>query len=569
MLAPDVVLPDGSKYEGDVVDGKFSGQGTLLYPSGGFYKGNFKEGLFDGPGIMVQADGSRLEGEFSLGRATGQFSVTNTPSDYTYHGEMLDSQMHGMGKLVTSQHQYEGQFVNGWFEGFGTFTNNNGDVYEGEFKANLYDGSGKITYPSGAVYEGMFVAGLYHGQGAYIQEETYYKGEFVEGKLTGQGEIKAYDGSVYVGAVEAWQANGQGVLTNADGDRIEGEFEDGYISGDGKWFGADGSSYVGSFEYNQFDGDGVLTSSNGDVYTGEFSYGYYDGKGSLVRKQSEADDDPAVLQGEWESGKLVFNAATGERRHQQAEEALASHQRLLDTALSGLQPSDASVANAYFLGIAGDGRQSVFRREVEYATGIMESRYHTTGRSVMLVNDHDSAAMWPIANRRSIQSAITAIGQKMNAEQDVLFIYMTSHGSKEPEFYLNHDSIKLPDLSPQEFRVMLNEAGIKWRVLMISACYSGGFIPELENEHTLLLTAADSESKSFGCSDDADMTYFGRALFKEVLANSPDIALVDAFSEAVELITTWETEQDLDPSNPSKSAPPLIVEKLVELRQIH
>mgnify|MGYP006251945797 FL=1 len=112
---------------------------------------------------------------------------------------------------------------------------------------------------------------------------------------------------------------------------------------------------------------------------------------------------------------------------------------------------------------------------------------------------------------------------------------------------------------------MLDQAGIQWRVLMVSACYSGGFVPVLQNEKTMLITAADSQSKSFGCSEDSEMTYFGRALFQEVLAQDTSLSLVDAYPKAVQLIAEWEKSEDRDASNPQLSAPEKIVNKLREL----
>lgn len=97
---------------------------------------------------------------------------------------------------------------------------------------------------------------------------------------------------------------------------------------------------------------------------------------------------------------------------------------------------------------------------------------------------------------------------------------------------------------------------------MVSACYAGGFISELEDDYTLIMTAADAESTSFGCSDESEMTYFGKAFFSEVFSKVKDIELTKAFAKAKELVLKWEDEQELDASNPMISAPNAIVEKM-------
>ena len=112
---------------------------------------------------------------------------------------------------------------------------------------------------------------------------------------------------------------------------------------------------------------------------------------------------------------------------------------------------------------------------------------------------------------------------------------------------------------------MLQKSKIKWKVIFVSACYSGGFIPDLESATTMVITAADSESTSFGCSEESEMTYFGKALFKEVLSTNRDISLVAAVKRAKKIIKEWEEEEDLSASNPSISAPKAIVRKLREV----
>ena len=47
------------------------------------------------------------------------------------------------------QSKYEGQFVDGRFDGFGVFTKNDGTKYEGAFKEGRVEGAGKVTFPDG------------------------------------------------------------------------------------------------------------------------------------------------------------------------------------------------------------------------------------------------------------------------------------------------------------------------------------------------------------------------------------------------------------------------------------
>lgn len=98
----------------------------------------------------------------------------------------------------------------------------------------------------------------------------------------------------------------------------------------------------------------------------------------------------------------------------------------------------------------------------------------------------------------------------------------------------------MPDLPATELGKLLKESGIRWKVTVVSACYSGGFIAPLKDDHTLVITAARADRTSFGCADENDFTYFGRAFFKESLPGAKSFD--DAFAKARILIAKWEEE---------------------------
>ena len=84
--------------------------------------------------------------------------------------------------------------------------------------------------------------------------------------------------------------------------------------------------------------------------------------------------------------------------------------------------------------------------------------------------------------------------------------------------------------------------------MIISACYSGIFIPRLANADTLVITAADADHASFGCEDKAAWTYFGDAFFNIALRQTK--SLKDAFLLARTLVANRERRQGFDPSHP-------------------
>ena len=63
---------EGGIYEGDFVNGKYNGQGKLLFANEGqMYIGSFKDNLMHGQGQMVMPDNSRFRGEWKEGKMSG------------------------------------------------------------------------------------------------------------------------------------------------------------------------------------------------------------------------------------------------------------------------------------------------------------------------------------------------------------------------------------------------------------------------------------------------------------------------------------------------------------------
>lgn len=184
--------------------------------------------------------------------------------------------------------------------------------------------------------------------------------------------------------------------------------------------------------------------------------------------------------------------------------------RLLNKSLEAVQYGEFAQSHWYFLGVAGAGYQDVFKSEIERIKEQFDTRFGTFGRSIALINNPATRTETPIASRTSMELALRRIGQQMNRESDVLFLYMTSHGLSN-QFEMENAPLDLKDVDPKWLKETLDKSGIRWRVIVISACYSGSFVPALQDDNTLIITASAADRASFGCSNEADYTYFGRA----------------------------------------------------------
>jgi hypothetical protein len=233
-----------------------------------------------------------------------------------------------------------------------------------------------------------------------------------------------------------------------------------------------------------------------------------------------------------------------------AEDAFYAQSRLLNKALESVQYGEFAQSHWYFLGVAGASYQDVFRSEVERIKEQFDTRFGTLGRSMMLVNNPATRTEIPIASKHSIEMALRRMGQQMNRESDVLFLYMTSHGLPN-QFEMENAPLDLTQVDPKWLRETLDASGIRWRVIVISSCFSGSFVPALQNDNTLIITASAADRQSFGCTNEADYTYFGRAFFDQAMREQNSIET--AFSQAQKTVSQWETAQGFEPSEPQWS----------------
>ena len=235
----------------------------------------------------------------------------------------------------------------------------------------------------------------------------------------------------------------------------------------------------------------------------------------------------------------------------------------LGPVLAALEPSQRGRINMYLLAVAGDGSQEVFRREVEFVRSQFDRDFGTRGRSIALVNTRSAASTAPPATVANIREALMGIAARMDRDNDILFLFMTSHGGKDHEFKLSQNATALPGLRPRELAEMLDDSRIRWKVVLVSACYSGGFIAPLKDATTMVITAARADRTSFGCEDENDFTYFGRAFFKEALPASS--SFFEAFNKARILVDEWETKDktpDRERSLPQIHSPVSLSEQL-------
>lgn len=160
---------------------------------------------------------------------------------------------------------------------------------------------------------------------------------------------------------------------------------------------------------------------------------------------------------------------------------------LIKGRVEALAKNRPQITDLYFLGFAGDGNQDVFMREVRSVTQLFDEQFDTKDRSMMLINNRATLRTDPLANMHNLSAALRGIGAAMDADNDILFLFLTSHGWRDATLSTAFWPFKLNNISANGLGRTLNKSGIKWRVIVVSACYSGSFIKALQNDHTLVI----------------------------------------------------------------------------------
>ncbi len=293
------VFPDGSRYQGTLLNGKMHGKGLILWADGGRYEGDFVNGLRTGKGTYRWVSGDEYSGDFLNNSPHGK-GVFAWSTGNRYEGDFVNGQRTGSGIYRWKNGDvYEGDFVDGRKQGKGILLWANQQRYEGDFEADQRTGLGAFLWPDGARYVGEFKNNERTGRGKlFFSDGNRYEGSFLNGVLKGKGSYFWKDGARYDGDFENGMRHGKGVYQWKEGARYEGDFVNNLRTGIGV-FTDKGYRYEGGFEDGKFQGAGVEQFQNGSSYQGNFVQGQKDGAGILI-----AADGRQTAQN-WQAGRLI------------------------------------------------------------------------------------------------------------------------------------------------------------------------------------------------------------------------------------------------------------------------
>jgi hypothetical protein len=277
---------------------------------------------------------------------------------------------------------------------------------------------------------------------------------------------------------------------------------------------------------------------------------------SPAASSSSADDDTA-------SGLL--SDAGWPANAPSPEQVIYAQPDVLARETARLKPRTPGKVNLYAIVFAGDGSQNVFRNEAEYFDRLFSKRLGAEGHVVVLENNPASLTTRPLATWSNLEDALDAVAAKMNPRQDILLLYFTTHGSEDHTLLVDMDPLPLDQIGANDLPGILAEHPFKYKVVIVNACYSGGFIPPLKNPDSMIITAARADRSSFGCGEQSELTWFGHAFLVDALNKTDDFQ--QAFRLAKTQVAAWEKRDNYESSEPQISAGDGVTAQLAKWRK--
>jgi len=267
----ELIYDDGSRYVGDVVDGKRHGTGYLTFSDATLNimkdwdtkdDADFSEGLEDPFGISTPSNTGDTDNINSTLLEEYNKQSTKWAENYAYIGQWEDDVFHGIGTRVYNQRKapgkaitkYIGEWKNGYKHGFGRMfwlTTTGKRWAWGVFQNNKGSGPG------------------YDRTTLFRLSTTWKNGMWSDTEDTLLHWIK----KTSWGATASWQGklNFQGFTNKDDAPtEYEGTLTVLGIFPDPMTINfSDGSKFIGTYNFDTNKGNGTLTLANGYTYTGD------------------------------------------------------------------------------------------------------------------------------------------------------------------------------------------------------------------------------------------------------------------------------------------------------------
>ncbi|MEM9684950.1 MAG: hypothetical protein AAF942_16885, partial [Pseudomonadota bacterium] len=207
---------------------------------------------------------------------------------------------------------------------------------------------------------------------------------------------------------------------------------------------------------------------------------------------------------------------------------------MMERALQWIGKGRPEATDLYFVGFGADAREPVFVNEMRNALQLFEQQYGARDRSMIMINSRATVRQAPLANIHNLGRTLSEVGKRMDKDQDILFLYISAPRLIDMELDPQFEPLDFVRIHPANIRRMLQDAGIKYWVAVLSACDSDGFIEHLRGANSLVIAPPPRERHTRDCKGDSAFTEFGKAVFDDALRGATSMPA--AFENVVKVL---------------------------------
>ncbi len=245
---------------------------------------------------MIFDSGDEFEGNFKNGKYDG-YGIYTWADGLVYAGQWKEGKRHGLGTSITSLGV---SYTQNWASDAPSATAVTSDktTKTGCTSGNCADGFGTYQYTNGS-YTGTFSGNKRNGWGTYTYKDgTKVAATWLLDQISGFGKLSYNDGWHYVGEFLFDMQNGIGLEYGIDGFMAAEWFLGSPLTGDGLGFSGKAALTESNAEISKLrpaagtatgctsgnckDGNGTMKYANGETYIGYFKGGFRDGFGTYT-----------------------------------------------------------------------------------------------------------------------------------------------------------------------------------------------------------------------------------------------------------------------------------------------
>jgi len=165
----------------------------------------------------------------------------------------------------------------------------------------------------------------------------------------------------------------------------------------------------------------------------------------------------------------------------------------------------------------------------------------------------DLATRFPVATQQNLSEVFSRVGAWSDKYPITVVVLISSHGNVD-QLAIEIAGQTYPPIRSGTLNAWLRRINPATpTVVLLSACYSGSFVPALADGYRVLLTASAADRSSFGCSPKSTNTWFIESLLEQGL--KPELSWSESFMRTTRQVAAREQALKLVPSQPQASIP--------------